>query len=281
MSLHISHKYDTLVTVLFCLFLFYGADQIYQRLTKSKSHSRIKVQFDGLVAEVSRECHVTEEKIKRTLEQRYTSTRFRLLAQSVVRVFTPSKRQNNATMIIGEKRIEPRLIEEIPSDIRLLEFDEPEETEQIENVKIELHAQDVDRAKRGWAAVLPDISPHRLRMEIYPPITPEDIYTKPEVQGDIILVSRRGAVAAEVAAIDFGLTAFAADVHAPHLGRHRFAHLVSQNKTRLIDRSEIAGHCQHALAFDLIAEDRNRQQIRSEWHLAGVEQSAAGNRKAM
>jgi hypothetical protein len=167
---HMSHKYDTVVTVLFYLLLFYGADQIYQRLTKSKSHSRIKAQFDGLVAEVSRECHVTEEKIKRTLEQRYTSTRFRLLAQSVVRVFTPSKRQNNATMIIGEKRIEPRLIEEIPGDIRLLEVDEPEETEQIENVKIELHAQDIDRAKRGWAAVLPDISPHRLRMEIYPPI---------------------------------------------------------------------------------------------------------------
>lgn len=94
-------------------------------------------------------------------------------------------------MTIGDKKIEPRLIEEIPSDIRLVETYDPEITEQLENMRIELHAQDVDRAKLGWAAVVPDISTNRLRMDIYPPIKPEDIYTRSDIKGDIILVSRR------------------------------------------------------------------------------------------
>ena len=188
----IPHRYDTLITVLFCLLLFYGADQIYQRLTKITSGSRIRAQLDGLIAEVSRECHVPEEKIKKLLAQRYTGTRFIILAQAVIRLFTPSKKQNNAEMQIGDKRIEPQLIEDIPSDISLLNLDEPDTTELLENMKIELHAQDVDRARRGWAGVIKEISPNRLRMEIYPPIKPEDIYTKQEVTGDVILISRNG-----------------------------------------------------------------------------------------
>jgi len=80
----IPHRYDTLVTILFCLLLFYGADQIYQRVTKITEGSRIKAQLDGIVEEVSRECHVPAEKIKRTLEHRYAKNRFRLLTRSVI-----------------------------------------------------------------------------------------------------------------------------------------------------------------------------------------------------
>jgi hypothetical protein len=41
------------------------------------------------------------------------------------------------------------------SDTRLLDVDDPPATEPLENVRIELHAQDLDRAKSGWAAVIP------------------------------------------------------------------------------------------------------------------------------
>src|SRR5258706_11667413 len=46
-------------------------------------------------------------------------------------------------------------------------------------------------------------------------------------------------------------------------------------------RAEIAGQRQHALALDLIAEDRNSKQIRAERHLARVKQRSACNRKTM
>jgi hypothetical protein len=94
-------------------------------------------------------------------------------------------------MMIGDQRIEPTLIAEVPSDAQILEIDESPSTEPIENVRIGLRAQDMDRAKSGWAASIPKISGTRLRMQIYPPLKPEDIYTKKTILGDIILVSRR------------------------------------------------------------------------------------------
>jgi hypothetical protein len=185
----IPHRYDTLVTVLFCLLLYYGADYLHRKATKLTETSRIKEQLDGLVEEVSQECHVSKDNIKHVLETRYTKTRINMLARAVIRVFTTSKNQNNSPMIIGDKRIEPRLIAEVPSNIKLLD-DEFIATEEFSNVKINLHAQDMDRSRRGWAAVIPDVSPRRLRMDIYPPIRPEDIYTRPSIVGDILLLSR-------------------------------------------------------------------------------------------
>jgi hypothetical protein len=187
----IPHRYDTLVTVLFCLLLFYGADQIYQRVTRLSEGRRIKAQLEGLIDEVSRQCHVPKDKIKRTIERRYSKANsLRLLTKATLQIFRPSKSQNNSAMTIGEKQLDPLLIEEIPSDIALTDVNENESTEQIENVEIKLHAQDIDRTKRGWAAVIPGISHNRLRMEIYPPIKPQDIYTKTLIRGDIVLVSR-------------------------------------------------------------------------------------------
>ena len=79
----------------------------------------------------------------------------------------------------------------MPAEFELLDAEDSDATEQLEHVRIELHAQDIDRAKRGWAAIVPEISPNRLRMEIYPPLKPQDIYTKSQITGNIVLVSRR------------------------------------------------------------------------------------------
>jgi len=189
---HLSGKYNTVVTVLFLLLTFYGADFVFQRVNKMFAHSRIREQLDGLVTEVAKEFKTTEDKVRDVLSQRYNnSTRRKLLAKGAIRIFTPSKRQNNSALTIGDKRIEPILVSEIPSDAQILDAEETDTHAPVENVKIELHAQDLDRAKAGWAGVIPELSQRRLRMELYPPIKPDDLYTKTSVRGDIILVSKR------------------------------------------------------------------------------------------
>jgi hypothetical protein len=76
-------------------------------------------------------------------------------------------------------------------------------------------------------------------------------------------------IAAEVAAVDFGLAALAADIYAPHFGSHRFAHFVREHESRHVVRAEIARQRQHALALDLIAEDRNSEKVSSEQRRKG------------
>src|SRR5205823_5225889 len=84
-------------------------------------------------------------------------------------------------------------------------------------------------------------------------------------------------IAAEIAAVDFRPLALAADCGLPNLACHCFAHLVSQNERRLVLRPEIAAERQHALALDLVAEDRDGHQIGPQRHLMKREQRAAGD----
>ncbi|MCI0430424.1 MAG: hypothetical protein L0210_07780 [Rhodospirillales bacterium] len=184
------HDYDTLVTVIFCLMLFYGVDLLYRHAVKIGGDSKIRRHLDGLVTEVAQRCGVSEDRIRMLLEERYGKGRVRQLMGSAIRVFHPSRRQKNSGMLVGHRRIEPEVVAEIPNDLKLLEAESHDTTDEYTNVEIELHAQDVDRAKQGWAAVIPEVGPNRMRLQLYPPINPEDIYTKKHIRGDVLIVSR-------------------------------------------------------------------------------------------
>jgi hypothetical protein len=60
-----------------------------------------------------------------------------------------------------------------------------------------------------------------------------------------------------------------------------FAHFVRQDERRLVLRSEIAGECQHALALDLVAEDRNREKVGAQRQLVEREQRPASDREIL
>jgi hypothetical protein len=191
LGLHITAAHHTIITLLFCLLLFYGAESIYTQVSKKAFSKRIREQFDSTAKELSAECGISEEKIKGILEKRYGKSRIRVLAQSALSFFRPSKQENNAPISIGGKFIDSETVAEVPNDAQIAAAEVPEIARPFKNVTIELHAQDMDRSKRGWAAIVPEVSPRRLRMEIFPPVRPEQIYTKPKIRGDIMLVSNK------------------------------------------------------------------------------------------
>jgi hypothetical protein len=169
---HVPESYNTILTLAFCLLLFYGAESIYTQVNKKVFSKRIREQFDAVAKELSGECNVSEERIKNILEKRYGKSRIRILAQSALSFFKPSKRQSDAPIKIGHRVIDSETVSEIPTDAQIQGADVPEIARPFSDVLIELHAQDVDRTKQGWAAVVPEISPKRLRMEIEPPLKP-------------------------------------------------------------------------------------------------------------
>jgi hypothetical protein len=185
------HEHPTIVTVLFLVILCYGADYAYKKLVKAVEKSHIEQQLDGLIKEAAIMCNTPEDKIRAFLAGRYGKGRAGGMVRSCLGVFLPSKNHGNAAMIVGKRRIEPTLIAQVPGEAQMLDFDDPPETQPMQNVDIELHAQDKDRTKRGWAGVIPAVTKSRLRMELYPPISPADIYTKERIKGDIILVRKR------------------------------------------------------------------------------------------
>jgi hypothetical protein len=191
MGVEMPHQYDSIVTLVFCLILFYGLDFVYHQVNKGAFSHRIRGHFEGLAKEVAKELNISEERIRTVLEEKYGASKLRLISGSAIRFFMPSKRQANAAVLIGRQNIDSETVADIPSDAQIETADEPEMIRSIENVEIELHAQDVDRSRQGWAAVINEITPKRMRMEIYPPIKPEDLYTKTRIRGDIMLVSQQ------------------------------------------------------------------------------------------
>jgi hypothetical protein len=189
-GLPVSGKYDALVTIVFCLILFYGADYLYREVVRAEG-SRIRAQLDGLIKEVADRCKTEEGHVRTFLEKRYEKRRLANLIKSTAQFFTPSKRQGNAPFVIGSRRFDSDTVAEFPSDAKITDFEDEETSKNLESVEIELHAQDVDHTRQGWAGVIRQVSDRRLRMAVYPPIKPEDIYTKQRINGDVIVISRR------------------------------------------------------------------------------------------
>jgi hypothetical protein len=183
--------YESIVTIIFCLLIFYGVDFVYAQVNKGARSKHIRKQLEDVSEELARETGLAQERITQVLEAKFGKSGLRVLASAAVKFFTVSKHANNAPVSISKRTVDKETVAEVPSEAQIEEANVPEIVQQFENVEIELHAQDVDRAKTGWAAVVPQVSPKRLRMELYPPIKPEDIYTKSRIQGDVAVVLQK------------------------------------------------------------------------------------------
>lgn len=182
-------SYHTIVTFVAVLVMFYGMDAAYRHISRRLGTSRASRQLDAVVTDLAAQLNVPEDRIRHILHERYTKGRLGRLMDAVVKFGSPSKGENNAPIVVGGRRLERDDVAEIPAISQPLE-DEPDRSEPFENVEIELHAQDIDKTKQGWAGVPKGHSQSRLRMELYPPITPDEIWGKGTIRGDIILVSR-------------------------------------------------------------------------------------------
>lgn len=180
---------NTIVTVVTMLVLFYGIDAAYRYLSRRVGTSRASRQLDGVIADLAKSLDIPEEKIRKTLHDKYSRGGLRRLMEAAVKAVSPSKGENNAPIVVGGRRLEREDVAEVPSIAQPLD-EEPDQQDPFEDVEIELHAQDIDKSSQGWAGVPKGHSESRLRMDLYPPITPTELWGKGKVRGDIILVSR-------------------------------------------------------------------------------------------
>lgn len=184
--------YESIVTLIFCVVLFYGADFIYSQVNRGAFSKRIRKHLKDAIKELSGESGISEERISQILEKAYGKSRIRVLAQSAINFFQPSKNANNAPILISDDRkIARATVADVPSEAQIEEAEVPQLVQQFENVQIEIHAQDVDRTKSGWAAVVPKVTQKRLKMELAPPLKPSDVYLKQHIRGDVMVILQK------------------------------------------------------------------------------------------
>jgi hypothetical protein len=184
-------EFDATVTVLTLVIAFYSLDFLYRKVIDPSGSRKIKAQLDGLVRDLADQLRVGEEVIRSALKKRYTPNHLQRLAGLALKWLNPAKRGGAYRVVVGGRVIDAEVIAEIPSrtDLQLAAPDEI--SQEIPGVEIELHAQDMDAQKRGWAGVIKGVSEKRLKMELYPTIRPEDIYLRDRIKGDVLLQSRK------------------------------------------------------------------------------------------
>jgi len=192
---HVPEQFHTLVTIGVMVVLFYGAAYVKDVVSSLHQNSSVKKQLSSLIAELSVMTGKTEDEIRKFLDDRYKAKgRAKTLASMAVAFFRPSKSQSNAPVKIGGRDIGSDVVKDVPAEYAYEEALAVETSREHRGVELELHAQDRDRDRTGWAAVPRGISDKRLKMRLVDGVSPTEIWGKNHIRGDIVVKYKRTGV---------------------------------------------------------------------------------------
>ncbi len=193
-GVHVSDKYDTLLTVLVMLIAIYGISKVFDILFPGKSKSEAEDTEDALLSRAATLLGVGAETIRVKLGELLIGRRRRGVLLASQQVFAPTRgqhaaiRQRRGDILVPAKTVAlAQSAAGLPID-GSDEDDKPKVTSEFHrNVRIILHAMDSDSKKRGWAAHIPDLIDERIPMHLEKSINPSAIFGKRDLQGDILL----------------------------------------------------------------------------------------------
>jgi hypothetical protein len=198
----VSDNYDTIVTVAVLAIAFYGAGIAIDAVKKTFTDSLPRTQFEDLIQVLAAETGKPAKDIRDIIQARFGKpASAKRLAGAAKSLFLPSQKDGNAPVLFDRKRVSSETIREIPypgdSDQKT-DFDR---YQPHQSIKLELHAQDRDRAATGWAAIAGEISDQRLKVRVMEPVEPAELWGVDEIVADIVVVSKLtsdGYVPAEI-----------------------------------------------------------------------------------
>ncbi|MCO5793617.1 MAG: hypothetical protein HEQ21_12415 [Blastomonas sp.] len=187
-GLVISDRFDSVVTVLALIVVFYGAGAL-KDFVFGHGDGAAKAQLDGLITELAVDIGKPESVIRAKLADRYREkTLLRRVANVASRFFAPSKRQDSAPVEVNGRHFDRDVVRDVPAEYLVEDAAEERPSRSYSDVPIELHAQDRDHAGRGWAAVIGGVSDLRLRMKLMDDVSSIDLWNQNHVRGDVTVV---------------------------------------------------------------------------------------------
>lgn len=184
-------SYDSLISIMVFLILYFGADYLYSRFKGGKSLA-ISDGLTNTINVAGDYINLPPEIIRQATQDVFKGQRLQVLAKSVKGAVMPAKSDKNAQITTDAGVIfTSQSVNDFPGDIDFEYEDDYEKTKPYQNVKISLRATDIDKNNAGWAGTIVKISDTRLKMEIYPTIDLKKLHGKKSIVGNIILVSRK------------------------------------------------------------------------------------------
>ncbi|QIG52769.1 hypothetical protein G6N82_00075 [Altererythrobacter sp. BO-6] len=189
-GLDVPDGYDSFVSLLVILVAIFGIDWLYKRMFPDKSGDKIEEEKDRLLAEAARMASLTEQQIEGAID-RALGKRERSVSKASMDFLQPARRHHASEVRSGSTILPKEVIDQIPSDIDLADYEPPSETEELRDVLIRFRAHDLDRNKK-WAATIEEVSSERKPLHLAPDIQPDRLFNRNQVRGDVIVTTVRG-----------------------------------------------------------------------------------------
>jgi len=191
LNVEITDQYDSIVTLVTAIVLFYGAAFLKDAAVKAVDNGALRRQVDGLIAKLALDIGKSEDEVRQIFDAKYSKPGpVKRLTKAVQRFFIPSQREGAVPITFDRARVENDVIRDVPY---AEEFEAKEDFERYTphyDVMLEIHAQDKDKINTGWAAVPKGISDRRLRMKLVEPVAASDLWTRDTIKADIVIVSK-------------------------------------------------------------------------------------------
>lgn len=179
-------------TVLTLITLYYGIEAVQKIAAHKFGRSKSIEAFDGLIDELATSSGKSRDAIRRALEERYKRAGdLNRLARKALAFFRPSKKNDDAPIQFGTRRIERGVVREIPQDFVFEDAASKDVSQDFEDKEIEIHAQDRDKSNSGWAGLIIDSMDKRVRMKLVDEVTSDQLWQRERIRGDGTLVYRR------------------------------------------------------------------------------------------
>lgn len=189
---HVPDEFKTILTLSVLIAIFYGAAYVKDLVSAGVRDTRIKRQLGNMITDLAGRTGKSEDEIRKFLDERYKPKgRAKTLAAAAFGFFKPSKTQANAPIRVNDKTIESEVLSDLPANYSYEQIMDAETATPFQRVELELHAQDRDRENSGWAAIPKGISEKRVRMRLMDGVTPDQLWGRNAVRGDIVVRYKR------------------------------------------------------------------------------------------
>lgn len=191
-GIQVSENFKTIVTLSVLIALFYGAAYVKDLVVHVTADSKIKKQLDAMIKDLSGRTGKTEDQIRKFLDERYKPKgKLKILGEAAFKFFKPSKSQSDSPIQVNDRAISHELVADVPQSYAYEQIMDEQSARPFPNIDLELHAQDKDRDASGWAAVPRGITDKRLRMKLVDGVSPEQLWGRDQIHGDIIVKYKR------------------------------------------------------------------------------------------
>jgi hypothetical protein len=197
----VPEQYKAVVTIIFFIVVVYGIKGAWDLFKKRRKpeqkeeppslQSDISGNYNNLIQVGGNLIGISPEHLRLAVEQAFPEKRRPHLARTAIAFIQPAKREHGARIEGAGQSIDAPTIEAAPSALDIaLDLADQEEQTTYEQTEVVIHATDKDKGSSGWAGRIPGVSEKRLRMKLFPAISPAKLFGRERVVADVIVVSK-------------------------------------------------------------------------------------------